>query len=55
MGSPFLVRDSLMEEADKRIVGLAEIEQDKTFNALTEERVFNKEEVLAVMKDDFFI
>lgn len=54
-GSPFLIESSLIEELDNRIVDLDEAEQDKIFKRLIEDTVSDSEEVLEVVKDDFFI
>lgn len=54
-GSPFLIESSLIEELDNRIVDLDEAEQDKIFKRLIEDTVSDSEEVLEVVKDDFFM
>lgn len=54
-GSPFLIESSLIEELDNRIVDLDEAEQDKIFKRLIEDTISDSEEVLEVVKDDFFI
>jgi hypothetical protein len=45
----------LIEELDSLIVDLTEGEQDIIFKALIEDIVLDNEEVLEVIKDDFFI
>lgn len=54
-GSPFLIESSLTEDVDNLMVDLPKEEQDSIFKALVEAIVFDNEEVLEVIKDDFFI
>jgi hypothetical protein len=49
------MESSLTEELDNLIVDLKEEEQDNIFKTLIEDMVLKNEEVLVVMKEDFFI